>query len=140
MKPTLKTEAILQERFGGDSLISLATCTNNIPSVRTVDAFYQDGCFYVLTHALSGKMRQLTANPLCAISGDWFTAHGTGENLGWFCKPENETIASRMRSIFAAWIDNSHNNFDDENTCILRIRLKDAVLFDHGTRYQLEYE
>lgn len=140
MKPTPETEAILLERFGGDSLIALATCKDGIPSVRTVDAFYRDGCFYVLTHALSGKMEQLASNPLCAVSGDWFTAHGTGENLGWFCKPENEAIAGYMRNIFAAWIDNGHNDFTDRNTCILRICLKDAVLFDHGTCYRLEYE
>ena len=140
MKPTPEIEAILMERFGGNSLIALATCENNTPFVRTVDAFYLDSCFYVLTHSLSGKMKQLAANPLCAISGDWFTAHGTGENLGWFCKPENKPIAERMRSIFAAWIDNGHNDFGDENTCILCIHLKDAILFHHGTCYRLEYE
>lgn len=140
MRPTSETEAILTERFGTDSLIALATCTDNIPSVRTVDAFYQDGAFYVLTHALSGKMQQLAKNPVCAISGDWFTAHGIGEDLGWFCKPENKAIAEKMRTLFAAWIDNGHNDFGDENTCILRIRLTDAVLMHNGARYLLEYE
>jgi hypothetical protein len=140
MRPTPETEAILLERFGGDSLIALATCVHDTPFVRTVNAFYLDGCFYVLTHALSGKMKQLAANPLCAVSGDWFTAHGNGEALGWFCKPENKAIAEHMRSVFAAWIDNGHNDFSDPNTCILRIRLKDAVLFHHGTCYRLEYE
>lgn len=45
-----------------------------------------------------------------ALAGEWFTAHGTGSNLGWFCKKENEPIANKMRTIFAKWIDNGHNN------------------------------
>lgn len=139
MKPTQETEAILLERFGNDSLIALATISGGIPSVRTVDAFYRDGSFYVLTHALSGKMQQLSANPVCAVCGEWFTAHGVGENLGWFRKPENRAIADTMRTVFAAWIDNGHNDFSDENTCILRIRLTDGVLFCQGTRYEIDF-
>lgn len=139
MKPDNEIEAILLKRFGNDSLIALATTDGDVPSVRTVDAFYRDGSFYVLTHALSAKMQQLARNPMCAICGDWFTAHGIGENLGWFQKPENRSIATCMRSVFADWIDNGHNNFADEGTCILRIRLTDGILFHQGTKYILDF-
>ncbi|MBE5795162.1 MAG: pyridoxamine 5'-phosphate oxidase family protein [Clostridiales bacterium] len=138
--PTPQTEAIMLERFSQDSIIALATSVDHIPFVRNVDAFYQDGAFYVLTYALSGKMQQIAQNPVVALAGEWFTAHGVGENLGWFGSGENAHIAEKMRKAFAAWIDNGHNNFDDPNTVILRIRLTHAVLFSHGTRYELDYE
>ena len=134
-----QTDSILWERFGRDSLMALATSADNIPYVRTVDAYYEDGAFYVLTYALSGKMQQIARNPVVALSGDWFTAQGRGVNLGWFGKPENVTIAQKMREVFAAWIDNGHNDFSDENTCILRIDLTSGVLFDHGTRYEIDF-
>lgn len=130
---------IMEERFGKDSIIALATVENGTPYVRNVDGYYEDGAFYVLTYALSDKMKQIEKNPIAAIAGEWFTAHGTGENLGWFCKKENERIAEKMRKNFAEWIDNGHNNFDDENTCILRIELTDGILFSHGTRYELVF-
>ena len=133
------TEQILLERFGKDSLIALATAADNIPYVRTVDTFYEDGAFYVLTYGLSGKMRQIKENPTVAISGDWFTARGKGENLGWFGKPENARIAGKMRAVFSEWIDNGHNNFEDENTIILRIALTEGVLFSNGTRYDIDF-
>ena len=38
-----------------------------------------------------------------------------------------------------ATVDNGHNDFSDENTRILRIRLTDGVLFSHGTRYELDF-
>ncbi len=138
--PTKETEKILKERFGQDSIIALATTAKGIPYVRSVNTFYEDGAFFVLTHALSGKMQQISENPVVAISGDWFTAHGIGENLGWYGSTENAALAAKMRTVFASWIDNGHNNFDDPDTIILRIRLTHAVLFSHGTRYELDYQ
>ena len=130
---------IMEERFGKDSIIALATVEDGTPYVRNVDGYYEDGAFYVLTYALSDKMKQIEKDPVVAIAGDWFTAHGIGKNLGRFRKKENEKIAEKMRKLFAEWIDNGHNNFDDENTCILRIELTDGVLLSHGTRYELDF-
>ena len=55
---------------------------------------YEDGAFYVLTYGLSNKMKQIEVNPIVALAGDWFTAHGKGVNLGYFGKNENEDIVS----------------------------------------------
>lgn len=139
-KLTVTTSALMDERFGKDNVIALATVDGQSPAVRYVNAFYQNRAFYVITYGLSNKMRQIDQNPLVAIAGDWFTAHGRGENLGYFGKPENTEIAGKLRRAFAEWIDNGHNNFEDENTCILCIRLKDGILFSHGTRYEIDFE
>lgn len=133
------TDSILKERFGKDTIISLATTADNKPFVRSVDAFYEDGSFYVLTYGLSNKMKQIEKNPNVAISGEWFTAGGQGINLGYFGREENARIAEKMRKLFAAWIDNGHNNFEDLNTCILQIKLEYGVLFSNGTRYDIQF-
>ena len=137
---TPEAQAVMNERFGKDNLLSLATAVDNTPYVRTVNAYYEDGAFYVITYALSGKMQQIMQNPVVAISGDWFTAQGYGENLGWFGKPENKETAGKLTRAFDSWINNGHNNFADENTIILRIRLTKGVLFSHGTRYDIDFE
>ncbi|MDO5546153.1 MAG: pyridoxamine 5'-phosphate oxidase family protein [Eubacteriales bacterium] len=138
-KLTEEAEAILIERFGKDSIIALATTVDGIPYVRNVNAFYADGAFYLLTYGLSNKIKQIEENPIVALAGDWFTAHGKGMNLGYFGKEENADIASKMRVTFSEWIDNGHNNFDDVNTCILRIALTDGILFSNGTRYEIDF-
>lgn len=138
-KLSQRTEAILLKRFSKDSLISLATSVENVPYVRTVDAFYNNDAFYVLTHALSGKMKQIEKNPIVAVSGEWFTAHGRGINLGWFGSDENKAIAEKMRIVFADWIDNGHSNLEDKNTIILRIELTKGVLFSDGIRYEIDF-
>ena len=104
--------------------------------MRNVNAYYENGSFYVITYALSNKMKQMEKNANVAIAGDWFTAHGKGENLGYFGSEENRVIAEKLRSVFAGWIGNGDNDFDDENTVILRIQLTDGLLLSHGTRYE----
>lgn len=130
---------ILAERFGGDSLIALATAQNNTPFVRTVNAHYEDGAFYVITHACSGKMLQLAEKPVCAIAGEWFTAQGVGQSLGQFAAPENAPLAQRLRAVFAEWIDNGHNDLASPQCVILKIALTRGILFSHGTRYDLDF-
>ena len=51
-----KVEAIMQERFGKDTVIALATVENEVPYVRYVNAYYENGAFYVITYALSNKI------------------------------------------------------------------------------------
>ena len=140
MKNNEITNAIMQERFGKDSLIALATVDGDIPAVRTVNTVYIDGAFYVVTYALSGKMKQIAKNPTVAICGDWFTAHGVGENLGHVLLEENQNIMEKLLTAFSAWCNNGHTNEADPNTCLLKIRLTDGVLFSHGTRYDIEFE
>ncbi len=138
-KLSQEAETILLERFGKDSIIALATTLDHVPYVRNVNAFYEDGAFYVLTYGLSNKMRQIEHNPTVAISGDWFTAHGKGVNLGYFGKADNARIAKKMKAVFSSWIDNGHNNFEDVNTCILCIKLTEGLLLSHGIRYEIDF-
>lgn len=138
-KLTKISEEIMVERFGKDNVIALATTENGIPYVRNVNAFYENKAFYVITYGLSNKMKQIEKNPVVAIAGDWFTAHGKGVDLGYFGRDENAEIAEKLRVVFAEWIDNGHNNFNDENTCILCIKLTDGVLLSHGTRYDIDF-
>ncbi|MBQ5332439.1 MAG: pyridoxamine 5'-phosphate oxidase family protein [Oscillospiraceae bacterium] len=132
-------EKIMDERFCCDNVIALATCENDRPHVRNVNAFYENGSFYIITYALSDKIKQLEKNPHAAISGEWFTAHGIAENMGYIGNEENLTTADKLRAVFCEWIDNGHVDFNDKNTVILRIRLTDGVLFSEGKRYDIVF-
>ena len=139
MKLNQEINTILDERFGRDSLIALATVDGDSPAVRTVDGCYMDGAFYTITHALSGKMQQIARNPKVAVSGEWFTARGIGENLGHVLLPEHESVMAKLRAAFAAWYGNGHIDESDTNTILLRIRLTNGVLFHQGTRYEIDF-
>lgn len=138
-KLTPEVQKIMDQRFKHDNLIALATTEDGIPHVRTVNSYYEDGAFYTITYALSNKMKQIKKCPTIAICGDWFTAHGIGENLGWVRDERNGELADKLRAAFAEWYNNGHTNEEDTNTCILRIKLTDGVLFNHGTRYDIDF-
>lgn len=137
-KLTPETKKLMDERFGHDSIIALATTDDGLPHVRNVDAYYEDGAFYVVTYALSNKMKHIAKNPTVAIAGDWFTAHGTGSSLGFVGIDENKELMDKLKTAFSSWI-NEHGNLADENTCILRIQLTDGILFSHGSRYDIDF-
>lgn len=129
---------LMNERFGHDCVIALATYDGD-PHVRMVNGYYEDGCFYVITHALSGKMKQIAICPKAAVAGEWFTGHGVGENLGSIKLTANRELWDKLYKVFGAWIDNGHTDLEDDNTVILRIRLTDGVLLSHGVRYEAEF-
>ena len=133
---------IMAERFGKDSLLAIATTDGENIHNRMVDAFYENGAFYITTNALLNKMRQVELNPevaVCAV--DWFSGHSIGENLGWVLDPQNAEIRLKLRDAFSAWYD-AANNEQDKNCSILKIRLTDGMLIKdhHALRYQIDFE
>ena len=132
---------IMTERFGKDNLIAIATTDGERLYNRTVDAYYQDGAFYISTYGLSNKVKQIELNPevaVCAV--DWFSGHGKARNLGWVLEPTNAGIRKKLREAFSAWYDHA-NNEQDKNCCILEIRLTDGMLIKdhHAVRYQIDF-
>jgi len=132
---------IMDGRFGKDSLIAIATMDGERLHNRMVDAYYENGAFYVSTYALSNKMKQIGNNSevaVCAV--DWFTGHGIGQNLGWVLDPKNAEIRLKLCEAFSAWYDHA-NNEQDVNCCILEIRLTDGMLIKdhHAVRYQIDF-
>ena len=134
-----KGMTILDEKFGNskDNVLGLATIATEPnengkprPIVRDVDALYEDGAFYVVTSTNSTKMQQITQNNEVAIAVNfaWFTASGTGENLGWVKKPENAELRTKLRKAFEAWYEMANGDEEDESVCILKISLTNGII------------
>ena len=146
-----KGMAILEEKFGNykDNVLGLATIAleSNAdgkprPVVRDVDAFYEDGAFYVVTYAKSTKMQQIAQNEevALAVNFGWFTASGIGENLGWVKKPENAEMRAKLRKAFVEWYEMA-NDENDEDCCILKIGMTNGVinLNHHETLINMDF-
>ena len=142
---------LIEERCGNgkDNVISLATIARELsadgnprPVSRDVDAYYEDGVFYIVTWGESTKMRQIAQNPEVSFSVnfEWFSGSGTGENLGWVLDPKNAEIRGKLRTAFAKWYDHA-NNENDKNCIILAIRITRAIVIkDHGAvRYNMDF-
>ena len=143
---------ILEEKFGNgkDNVIALATISleqgangNSRPCVRDVDAYYEDGVFYTVTHAKSNKMKQISANPEVSVSVHFedFFSSGIGENLGWVLDPNNAPLREKLRHVFKEWYDFA-NNEDDKDCCFLAVHMtKGTLRIDHGVMfYHFDFE
>jgi len=130
--------AILEKKFGNnkDNIVALATIAleptadgKPRPVVRDVDAYYEDGVFYVITWGESSKMLQIAQNNEIAITPcfGWFTASGVGENLGWVLDPKNAELRTKLRKAFEKWYDMA-NDENNKNCCYLALRLTNGII------------
>ena len=134
---------------GKDNIIALSTIAMEpsadgtpFPYVRDVDAYYEDGVFYVTTWAKSNKMQQIAQNKEVAfvVRLEGISGNGIGENLGWVLDPKNAELRAKVRKAFADWYDLA-NNEQDENCVILAIRItRGTIVRDHGAvRYNMDF-
>lgn len=142
---------LIEERCGNgkDNIISLSTIAMEPnddgkprPYVRDVDAYYEDGVFYITTWAKSTKMQQIAQNNEVAftVCSEWFSGNGIGENLGWVLDPKNAELRTKLRKAFAKWYDDA-NNEKNEKCIILAIHIaRGTVINDHGAvRYNMDF-
>lgn len=118
---------------------------DDIDAVTKLSMLLYNGVYNKNAHSYdelygSNKIKQIKDNSEVAVCGEWFVAHGIGENLGYVLDDKNKEIMSKLRTVFAEWYDNGHTNENDpKNTCGLRIRLTDAVLFSNGRKYEIDF-
>ncbi len=131
-----------------DNVIALSTIAldtevegSPYPKIRDVDAYYEDGVFYVTTWAKSNKIQEIAKNKRVAFSVNFegITGSAIGENLGWVLDPKNADIRTKLREAFSDWYDQA-NDEQNKNCIILVIRITKAAIFrDHGAvQYQLD--
>ncbi len=132
---------MLNKCFNKDTLLSLATLDGDRPTVRIVNAYFENGSFYTIVDAKSEKMKQIIKNPIVGIcSNDYFSAHGIVRNLGHIYHKDNLELAKKLKLVFAEWWDNGHSDYNDVNTIVLKIKLIDAVFFDFESRHVMNFD
>ena len=134
---------LMEERCGGgkDNLIALGTISltpnaagNPRPAVRMVDAYYEDGVFYISSASWKNKTLEIEKNNEVSIGGiDWFVAQGTAENLGWVKDVKNAEIRAKMKKYFA-WFED-HGGEDSPDSIVLRVTLTEGTITDNEKKY-----
>ena len=135
-----KADQILHERFKSGKLVALATCHDDMPSVRAVNAYYENECFYIMTDASSGKMRELELNPKVALCGELFNGHGVAENIGHVLKKEHTELMKTLRVALAEWYSYGNVNEKDPNTVILKVKMTDGMVVSEGLKYNFFFK
>jgi len=129
----------MEALFGRDYQFALATAANGTPSVRFVDTFYNDGCFYIVSHAGSRKVKEIQANPAVSLcSRKMHAFSGTAENIGHPLKPENAALREGLIEVFKPWYFR-HNNEADAGMCYLRVTPETGFVHIGGVGYKMDF-
>lgn len=112
---------ILEERYFKDTILLIATSTNNVPSMRSVDSFYYDGSFWIVTDRRCNYVEEIQGNKNVMISDG-------GHNRFW-CKAEeighpldekNLAMKEVYMKVFHNWYKEV-NNESLKTTCFIKV-------------------
>ena len=129
---------VMSELFSKDCIFALATVSGGKPCVRMIDTYYEDGAFYVVTHALSAKAKELAANEHAALCSQGYRFDGVARSIGHPLDPQNAALRDKLTCAFAPWYF-KHNNEQDEAMCYLRIELRHGFFYKDGTGYSVDF-
>lgn len=130
---------IMEELFAKDYQFALATSNDNIPCVRFVDTFYNNGAFYVVTYAKSRKIKDIEKNPEVSLCNKLYRFNGAAYNIGHPLSEENYSIRKKLIEVFEPWYF-AHNNENDENMCYVKIELKQGFFYKDNMGYKVDFE
>lgn len=134
----VKGLGVLKDLFGKDCTFVLATAQENVPSTRAVDTYYEDGVFWIVTSALSNKVREIESNPNAALCNDFYNFMGKAYNVGHPLKEENREIRETLTKVFENWYF-TYNNEDDEKMCYVRFEPETGFFHKDGTGYEVNF-
>ena len=133
-----KSIQVLEELFAKDYQFALATSEDNVPSVRFVDTFYDNGAFYVVTYANSLKVLEIEGNDKVALCNQCYRFSGVAHNIGHPLREENKEIRAKLIKVFEPWYF-KHNNENDKNMCYVKIQLRHGFFYKDRTGYDVDF-
>jgi general stress protein 26 len=129
----------MEELYGKDVPMSLATVDGDRPGIRVVDVYFTGGAFYAVTYLESSKMREILKNPNVALNHLLFVVRGAAENIGHPLAVGNEALRQQLMRAFEAFYSR-HVDENDPNTCILKITPEWALVFANGFKYIADFK
>ncbi|WP_242878777.1 pyridoxamine 5'-phosphate oxidase family protein [Clostridium beijerinckii] len=94
---------ILEVLFAKDYQFALATSNDNIPSVRFVDTFYDNGAFYIVSYAKSQKVQEIEKDNKISMCNKLYHFTGIAHNIGHPLLEKNYGIREKLIKAFEPW-------------------------------------
>lgn len=110
---------IIKERYSNDTILLIATAKDNVPSVRSVDTFYYEGSFWIVTDLNCNYVKEIQNNPYVMMSDGghnrfWCKASIAGHPL----EEKNMSIRDIYLKVFHHWYKEVNNENIPSLCCI----------------------
>lgn len=124
MKTNVKDSGIieiLKERYSEDSILLVATAKENVPTMRSVDTFYYDGSFWIVTDLRCNYVKEIQSNKFAMVSDGghnrfWCHAEVAGHPL----EEKNKEIREVYMKVFHNWYKEV-NNEELKSVCYVKV-------------------
>lgn len=133
-----KSMAVLSDLFGKDFTFVLATASENVPSARVVDAYFENGIFWMVTYAKSNKMKDIENNPNVALCNNFHIFKCKAHNVGHPLKEVNKDIREKLIKVFEPWYF-AHNDENDEYMCYVKVEPESGFFHKNGIGYRVNF-
>lgn len=101
---------MIHEKYQNDTILLIATAKENIPTVRSVDSFFFEDSFWIVTNLACNYVKEIQSNPYVMISDGghnrfWCKAVVTGHPLDEINLPIREVFLK----VFHHWYKEVNN-------------------------------
>lgn len=129
---------VMEENFGHIVEMALASVSNNVVSIRDLNAYYNDGKMYVLSKVGNSLMKDIAVCQNVAMCHGQSAMQGVIKDLGHPLLPQNKTLRAKLKREFS--MDYSdYVTESDEKMRILEITLTKAETFTRYHRYEIDF-
>ena len=128
-----KSVAVLGELFAQSSEFVLATVRGDVPAQRVVRAFYDDGAFWILTHARSNKVQEIEHNSSVSLCREFHVFSGSAHFMG-----EEQTEPALWNRPAERWYFIPSDDKAEEMG-YLRVNVKRAFFHKDGVGYKVDF-
>ena len=110
MLSTKNVIEMIHEKYQNDTILLIATAKENIPTVRSVDSFFFEDSFWIVTNLACNYVKEIQSNPYVMISDGghnrfWCKAVVTGHPLDEINLPIREVFLK----VFHHWYKEVNN-------------------------------
>ena len=101
---------MIKDKYQQDTILLVATSNNNVPTVRSVDSFFYDNSFWIVTNLVCNYVKEIQSNPYVMVSDGghnrfWCKAVVTGHPLD----EANKSIREVFLQVFHHWYKEVNN-------------------------------
>lgn len=128
---------IIEKRFNNtNKLIFLATSHDNVPYVRAMTPYYNQGAFYFISHIHSSKIAQIHSNHLVALCGEWFNAQGIAYVYPF--QSLDSHLKGKIKEYTKSWIALGNVDLNNADTCVIKVELTQGYIYENNIRYDIK--
>lgn len=128
---------IIENRFNNtNKLIFFATSVDNIPYIRAMTPYYNEGSFYFISDVNSEKVKHIQINNTVALCGEWFNANGKASILS--LNSIDNSLKNNILENTQSWIKLGNIDINSSDIVIIQVELCDGYIIENKIKYKIK--